>query len=252
MNFFSDKYFQELSKNISDFDNRITEFKKRSNKFDFDYMAGSSAVFSSNIEGNSVDLNSFMNHKLINSKAKKSKEISEIEDLIDAYNFAKNNNLTQDNFLKTHKLLSKNILIKSKQGRYRDEKVGVFDSFGLKYMAIEPELVEAEMNRFFKDINNLLITNLNPLQVFYYASFIHLRFAHIHPFMDGNGRAARLLEKWFLVSKLGIELWNLQSEKYYWENRADYYKNIDLGVNFYELDYDKSLPFLRMLVTSLR
>jgi Fic family protein len=32
---------------------------------------------------------------------------------------------------------------------------------------------------------------------------IHLRLAQIHPFRDGNGRAARLIEKWFVAEKLG-------------------------------------------------
>ncbi|WP_220392957.1 Fic family protein [Chitinophaga lutea] len=32
---------------------------------------------------------------------------------------------------------------------------------------------------------------------------IHLVFVKIHPRADGNGRSARLLEKWFLAVKLG-------------------------------------------------
>ncbi|WP_394370742.1 Fic family protein [Pedobacter endophyticus] len=80
---------------------------------------------------------------------------------------------------------------------------------------------------------------------------IHLRFAHIHPFRDGNGRAARLLEKWFLAQKLGIELWKIPSEKYYKEHQPEYYKNINLGVNFYELNYDNCLPIITMLPNSL-
>ena len=83
--------------------------------------------------------------------------------------------------------------------------------------------------------------------VFYYASLIHLVFAHIHPFRDGNGRAARLLEKWFIAEKLGEIYWNLPSEKYYKENQSEYYKNINLGINYYELNYDKCIPFLTML-----
>ena len=57
-------------------------------------------------------------------------------------------------------------------------------------------------------------------EVFYFASMLHLVFAHIHPFQDGNGRAARLLEKWFLASKLEDKAWLIQSEKFYKENKS--------------------------------
>jgi Fic family protein len=50
---------------------------------------------------------------------------------------------------------------------------------------------------------------LSAEEVFYFASFIHLRFVHIHPFRDGNGRAARLIEKWFIAEKLGKQFWKL-------------------------------------------
>jgi hypothetical protein len=56
-----------------------------------------------------------------------------------------------------------------------------------------------------------------------------------------------LLEKWFLVSKLGMSAWSINSEKYYWDNRPDYYQNIALGYNYYALYWDRCLPFLLML-----
>ena len=80
---------------------------------------------------------------------------------------------------------------------------------------------------------------------------IHLWLAKIHPFGDGNGRAARLLEKWFLISKLGMSVWYLNSEKHYWDNRPAYYQNIALGFNYYALYWDKCLPFLLMLPDAL-
>jgi Fic family protein len=121
----------------------------------------------------------------------------------------------------------------------------------LVYLAIEPEFVKDAMSEFFMDLDVLLQKDLSQSEAFYFASLIHLKFAHIHPFRDGNGRAARLLEKWFLTQKTGKDLWKLSSEKYYKDHQADYYTNINLGVNYYELNYDNCIPFLLMLPNSM-
>ena len=192
-----------------------------------------------------------MNYKLSQEKFKPQKEIQEIENLVLAYEYAQTNPLTEKNFLHCHKIFSKTLVIKSKQGKYRNEKVGVFGESGLVYLAIEPENVKDAMTEFFNDLVTLLEKDLTKSEAFYFSSLIHLKFAHIHPFRDGNGRATRLLEKWFLTEKIGKDLWKLSSEKYYKEHQADYYNNINLGVNYYELNYDKCIPFLMMLPKSL-
>ena len=46
------------------------------------------------------------------------------------------------------------------------------------------------MKLFFRDLNELISTDLNNIEVFYFASLIYLRSLDIHPFRDGNGRAA--------------------------------------------------------------
>ena len=165
---------------------------------------------------------------------------------------SRSNDLNENNFLNCHQIFSKTLLIKSKRGKYRNERVGVFGKDGLAYMAIEPEFVENEMKLFFSEIGELISSNLTETEVFYFASLIHLRFAHIHPFMDGNGRAARLLEKWFIAVKLGKNFWKIPSEEYYKNHQSKYYENINLGVNYYELNYDKCLDFLEMLPNCLR
>lgn len=246
------KYYDEYIKSLRiDLKSIISELDSNSTAIDLGYRIQASAVFSSNIEGNSIDLNSYMNSQLAKRKLKSVKEINEIDDLVTAYQFAKSNMLNQDNFLKAHKLLSQNLLIQGKQGKYRNEKQGVFDTDGLVYWAVEPEFVNAKMSEFFDDISNILLTDMPLEEVFYHASFIHLIFVHIHPFSDGNGRAARLLEKWFLAQKIGEIAWGIQSEKYYKEHQSEYYDNINLGVNYYELDYDRCIPFLLMLVSSM-
>lgn len=244
-----DKYKESIGNEISIL---IKNFDFSENSGGFEYLTKSSAVYSSNIEGNSIDLNSYMNYEMNKDKFKVGKEIEEIEDLIEAYEFAQNNRLNEKNLLNCHKIFSDTLLIRSKRGKYRIEQVGVFGKSGLVYMAIEPEFVEKEMKMFFQDINELISTNLNETEVFYFASLIHLRLAHIHPFRDGNGRAARLIEKWFVVEKLGRDFWKIPSEEYYKKNQAKYYETINLGVNFYELNYDKCIGFLKMLPNCLK
>jgi Fic family protein len=250
----TDKYFNIYQKKIGkQIQKSLSAFDFSDDTEKFSYLTKSSAVYSSNIEGNTIDLNSFMNHEMIKGKAQK--EIQEIENLISAYNFAQKNSLNEQNFLKAHKIFSPTLVSASNQGKYRTAKIGVFSKDGLVYLAVEPEFVKETMQFFFEFIEKLLNSNLSLLsieKIFYYASFLHLRFAHIHPFFDGNGRAGRLLEKWFIAEKLGQKFWTLPTEKYYKENQKEYYKNINLGVNFYELNYDNCLNFLTMLPASIK
>ena len=220
---------------------------------DFEYYLIASSLYSSKIEGNTLDANSFFRNRG-NKTFPKKKEVREIDDLVSAYKFASENSLNKSNFLKTHEILSKTLLAVNLRGKVRKEQVGVRDSNTLKpvYIAVEPQFVNEELNKLFQDISVLLKRDLLYHEVFYYASMIHLWTAKIHPFMDGNGRSARLLEKWFLVSKLGLSAWSLNSEKYYWDNRADYYQNIALGYNYYVLYWDRCLPFLLMLPEVLK
>lgn len=247
------KYLDTYKKSIGiEIPKLIKDYDFSENSGGFEYLTKSSAVYSSNIEGNSIDLNSYMNYELNKEKFKIGKEIEEIEDLIEAYEFAQNNKLNEKNLLNCHKIFSDTLLIRSKRGKYRIEQVGVFGKLGLAYMAVEPEFVEEEMKVFFQDLNDLINTELNEIEVFYFASLIHLRFAHIHPFRDGNGRAARLIEKWFITEKLNHDFWKIPSEKYYKNNQARYYETINLGVNFYELNYDRCIGFLEMLPNCLK
>jgi len=244
-----DIYLTSIRDSISDL---IRNYDFSENNGGFDYLTKSSAVYSSNIEGNSIDLNSYMNYELNKDNFKVGKEIEEIEDLIEAYEFAQNSNLNEKNLLNCHKIFSETLLIESKRGKYRIEQVGVFGKSGLAYMAVEPENVKSEMKKYFVELDELLLANLSEQEVFYFASLIHLRFAHIHPFRDGNGRASRLIEKWFIAEKLGQNYWKIPSEEYYKKNQSEYYRNINLGVNFYELNYDKCLDFLEMLPNCMR
>jgi Fic family protein len=244
--------FDEYKKRLTiDIESMFTSIQKKSQTIeDFKFYLANSAVHSSNIEGNTVSFDTYLKASEFNLHLK-TKEIKEIEDLIAAYQFAKENELTLQNILKVHEILTTSILIKKERGKIRKVQVGVRSDGRLIYLAIEPELVKQELVKLFADISILLNTRLTTTEVFYYAALIHLVFVNIHPFVDGNGRATRLIEKWFLAKKLGDNSWFITSEKNYWDNRPVYYKNLQLGVNYYEVKYELSIPFLSMLPNSL-
>ena len=248
-------YFDEYSRTLNiDWQLAVNQLKakKTYSSEDFEYYIQSSATFSSNIEGNSIDIDTYLKNKKFNVKSKP-KEMAEIDDLIDAYNFAIVTELNQNSFLKAHEILSELILsLNSQRGKLRKQQVGIFSSGRVEYMAVEPEFVKEEFSKLFADIIELLKRDLSYKETFYYAAMMHLLFEKIHPFMDGNGRAGRLLEKWFLARKIGEIAWSVQSEKYYARHRPEYYEKIHIGLNYYALKMEKCVPFLLMLPMALK
>ena len=206
------------------------------------YAFAASAVYSSNIEGNPLDLNSYLRSRMRGGTHPRSKEQTEIDALVAAYNFARTHALNEHNLLRAHALFAEPMLPASQRGAYHTGRMFVYDRRGILYTAVEPEHVPAEMKTFFADVRTLRRADLSADEVFYHAALMHLVFVHIHPFEDGNGRAARLLEKWFLVDKLGSRAWKILSEEYYWRRRPAYYAAIRLGPTFYDLDYDAGGP----------
>jgi Fic family protein len=245
--------FDEYRKQLKvDIETAFASIKKKAQTVeDFKFYLANSAVHSSNIEGNTISFDTYLKASEF-SLHLKTKEIREIEDLISAYQFARENELTLDNILKAHEILTTSILVKKERGKIRKVKVGVRSDGRLIYLAVEPEFVKRELIKLLSDISVLLKTKLTTTEIFYYAAIIHLVFINIHPFVDGNGRATRLIEKWFLAKKLGDNSWFITSEKNYWDNRPTYYKNLQLGVNYYEVKYEMSIPFLTMLPDSLK
>src|SRR3989304_4365112 len=115
-----------------------TQKKKPQSADNFKFYLANSAVHSSNIEGNTVSFDTYLKSSEFNLHLK-TKEIKEIEDLIAAYQFARENDLTLDNALKAHEILTSSLLIKKERGKIRKVKVGIRSEGRLIYLAIEPE-----------------------------------------------------------------------------------------------------------------
>ena len=217
----------------------------------FGYSFSKASVYSSMIEGNSIDHDTYLRYAETGMNTK-SKPFQEIEDLRASYLFAQKTKLSKNSFLKAHAISSRTLLSEEKyRGKLRDKNVYIFANQQKIYTGPEPEILKNEFDIFFRDIRILMDRELSITESFYYASMIHLVFVQIHPFADGNGRTARLLEKWFLVEKLGSNAWFLESEKLYQKRIASYYKKLAIGAKYEEVDYKYSIPFLLMLPMAL-
>ncbi len=217
----------------------------------FSFYTSIAAAYSSMIEGEQIEVDSYLKSQIKPGVFKKD-YTKKTDDLLAAYQFAKKNTLNFDNILKAHALLSVHLLKKAGRGRVRHGMEFILDNEDkIVYVAAHPDIVNREIENLFTDIKLILATELTIEESFYFAAMIQLVFLKIHPFEDGNGRTARLLEKWFLAEKLGIKAWNIQSEKYYYHNLQAYYKNLHIGIDYEALDYGKCLPLLLMLVEGL-
>lgn len=255
MDIISDKYFEVYKHQLQvDLDSGIKEIQAiELNSQSFTFYTSVAVISSSKIEGEQMEADSYVKHKM--QQIEYLPELTEKpNDLFKAYLFAKNNRLSKENFLQTHKLLSTHLLPEKWRGVYRKNDMLVMEhnTGRIQYEAASFSIVEHEMNKFWNDINIPLKEKLSTEEIFYFASYIHLVFAAIHPFNDGNGRAARLLEKWFLAEKLGESAWYIQSEKYYYHHVNEYYKNLNSVGMFYEtLDYAQADKFLQMLTQAI-
>ena len=218
----------------------------------FSFYTSVASVFSSKIEGEEIELDSYIKHKKFGIEFLPD-YTQKIDDLYNGYSFAKTNPLNQSTISEAHKLLGKHLVAKNHQGKHRFQNMFITNDEGrIEYVAALPHQVDNEMTKFYDDIEWLLKKDLTFEEVFYFASMIHLVFVKIHPWNDGNGRSGRLLEKWFLSEKLGAKAWFVQSEKYYYQNHQLYYDNLRrLGFEYESLEYSKAMPFLEMLPKSL-
>lgn len=251
LNLLTDKYLSDYKQHLSL--DVVTALQTLSGiadtPYNFTFYTSVAVISSSRIEGEQMELDSYVKHKVQDIEYLP-ELVEKPNDLYKAYEFARQNALTKEHFLRAHSIIAAHLLPEKWRGVYRKNEMLVMEhSTGrIQFEAAPFAVVEAEMNKLWADIEELTQRPLTVEETFYYASFIHMLFVSIHPFNDGNGRVGRLLEKWFLAHHLGVKAWYVRSEKYYYDQVNEYYKHLNkLGMFYEQLDLGKAHPFLQML-----
>lgn len=109
------------------------------------------------------------------------------------FTLIKSDTITTENILMLHKLFYQNI-DSDNAGAWRKQPIFVS---GSDYVFPLPEELQAKMAELEKWIKTER-DNYHPVE---FAALLHLKFVTIHPFIDGNGRTARLLTNLALIQK---------------------------------------------------
>jgi Fic family protein len=169
-------------------------------------------------------------------------------DIFNKYNKIPNHDL----FFEWHKMLMNGRRDIEFCGRYRafDEPMqivsGNISNPKLYYEAPPSDKVKKEMESLIQWIN----TNLNNKENFptlVFASIAHLRFEHIHPFEDGNGRIGRALAEYLISKRLGQTNFNSISKTINL-NKTAYYDSIQK--TNHQLNIQKYLDYFTDLLLS--
>lgn len=101
-------------------------------------------------------------------------------------------NITEDTIKKLHRLFYQKVDT-DQAGQYRSIQVYIS---GTEYIPPSPEDIPQLMKHLADQIHSSRST-LHPIEL---AAMVHKRLVDIHPFVDGNGRTARLLMNLVLVN----------------------------------------------------
>ena len=133
----------------------------------FQFYKSVSSVYSSKIEGEEIDFDSYFKHRFMNVKFR-TDYTKKADDLYSAYDFIDSNKLTLENVQKAHSILSSNLLPKDQQGLIRTNPMFVLNSSDqIEYVAASPDSVKSELEKLFYDIKLLQNKELNSYERYF-------------------------------------------------------------------------------------
>jgi Fic family protein len=181
------------------------------------------------------------------------KHKQEIKNLIEAYHLLSGVETTDVPFIVSEQLITDIHTIITKNIPDENNIPGTYRN-GVVYVGDDAHGGIHKPPKILKDIQNLMnefVTWLNSddvlqIEPFVRAALAHYYFCVIHPFWDGNGRTARLLEA-ILLQSANIKYVPRELSNYYYRNVDDYYIAFSKGIKL-KKDFT---PFLRFYLEAV-
>lgn len=134
---------------------------------------------------------------------------------------------------KIQKTVTDGLIEGNRHGCIRKEPVFVNDPRTRTTIYLPPD--HQDVAPLLEELFDFLKEKAQSVDPLILAGVFHKEFVIIHPFVDGNGRTARLATK-VLLAKMGLNTFNLFSfENYYNQNVTRYFQEVGLTGNYYDL-----------------
>ena len=193
-----------------------------------------SAHSSTSIEGNALSLEEVsllaQGREIMATRKDRQEVLNYLEALEKIPLFAKRDFFSIPDLLELHKIITKDTLQNpSDEGAIRNRRVYVGNSITGEIIFEPPPVnqVSGLLQGFFEWMNS---SQTEPLDAVIEAGIIHYEIVRIHPFIDGNGRTARVMAT-LILYKRGLDTKRFFSlDDYYDSDRRRYYdvlKSID-------------------------
>jgi Fic family protein len=187
-----------------------------------------SAHSSTRIEGNRLTLEQVSKlargRKITATRKDKQEVLNYLNVLDNIEKLVKGNSICEKDILKIHRMVTKNTLDSSADcGVYRKKYVVVGNPITGEIFFRPPKNsdVPGLVGALVDWINSSKAKELDPVIE---AGITHYEFVRIHPFIDGNGRTARVLATWILYNRGFDTKQFFCLDDYYDSDRAAYYE----------------------------
>lgn len=135
--------------------------------------------------------------------------------------------------LKIQKTITDRLIEEYRSGKLRQEPVFVNNPKTRQTVYLPPE--HSDVSKLMNELFGYIKENENKVDPLILAGIFHKQLVIIHPFIDGNGRTARLATK-MLLAKMGLNTFNLFSfENYYNQNVSKYFREVGELGNYYDI-----------------
>lgn len=140
-----------------------------------------------------------------------------------------------EDVLAIHKQVTKGILSVAKSGQFRPSTVYVVNTIaGIDKVMYRPPSAKKVPNLVTDLLAWLVKASKEPIHPVISAGILHLEFASIHPFTDGNGRTTRLLTQLHLMQQGWDFRKILVLDEYYNQDRLEYYNALQIEKTYRE------------------